>query len=62
MAAAYASQAISTRITALVEPPDGDLDLMAREGGCRLILTYSSAHNSVREEKNEAQISKGEQV
>jgi len=32
--------AVSTRITALVEPPDGDLGLMEREGGCRLIVAY----------------------
>jgi hypothetical protein len=36
--AASRSQGVSTRITALVEPPEGDLGLMEREGGCRLIL------------------------
>lgn len=30
-----------TKITALVEPPDEDLGLMAREGGCRLMFGIS---------------------
>lgn len=37
-----ASSRIFTKITALVEPPDPDLDLTAREGGCRLILEFVS--------------------
>ena len=43
----------STKIIALVEPPDCDLGRMASEGGCRLIVT-TSLEDSSKEEVGDA--------
>jgi hypothetical protein len=36
----------------LVEPPDWDLDLTARDGGCRLMLAVSSVSEVVGSSKH----------
>jgi hypothetical protein len=40
---------VLTKITALVEPPDWDLDLTASEGGCRLMIAVLGGVEGVEE-------------
>jgi hypothetical protein len=43
---------VLTKMTALVEPPDWDLDLTASEGGCRLMITVLVDIEGVEEFKH----------
>lgn len=51
MAVGLLRRVLYTRMTAFVEPPEGDLDLMARDGGWRLILARASVCAGVDEER-----------
>lgn len=49
-------------MTALVEPPEGDLGLMESEGGCRLILRKSWLCNSGLKTKDRERASRSEET